>query len=82
MDNSTQSDARKDAIKRSIDRMVAEVVLKASNSTPEQKKAARQTLKRVKTVCDTSKAWERTENPKERKYGATLGPVGNPGIDV
>jgi len=35
-------------VKRTVDRMVAEVMLKVSNSTPEQKKRARLVLKQSK----------------------------------
>lgn len=38
----------KPSMKLAIDRMVAEVVLKASNTTPAEKRAARQTLKKAK----------------------------------
>ena len=48
MNNSPQTDERKASVKRSIDRMMAEVVLKASNTSEAEKKAARQMLKRAR----------------------------------
>ena len=43
----------KSSMALTIDRMVAEVVLKASNTTPAQKSTARKTLKRVKTAVNS-----------------------------
>jgi hypothetical protein len=50
MENQPKSgyDKASPAVKRTVDRMVAEVMLKVSNSTPEQKKRARLVLKQSK----------------------------------